>query len=125
MSEEAKEPAPRSARIRRALWLLLASWVAYVALVEIAVRTGFAERWLSRRPHKLVVAFDSAHSWFPFWGTASGIDARGQAPRVRWQARVDRASGWLSPLALLGRRIRVRGALASCLRCGGPGLGWR
>lgn len=77
------------------------------------MRSGVAERILNRRPHKLAVAFDSAHSWFPFWATASGIEARGQAPRLRWRAHVDQASGWLVPWRLASRRLRLAGVKAA------------
>ena len=73
----------------------------------MAVRTGFAERVVNRRPHRLAVSFASAHSWFPFWATAAGIEARGQAPRLRWQAHIDQASGWLVPWRLASRRLEL------------------
>ncbi|MBP1644240.1 MAG: hypothetical protein H6Q03_2909 [Acidobacteria bacterium] len=106
---------PQRRRLRRLAFALLAAWVLYVAAFETAVRTGVAERLINRRPHKLAVAFESAHSWFPFWATASGIEARGQTLRLRWQAHVDRASGWLVPWYLAGRRIHLAGAVASGL----------
>lgn len=105
----------RRSRIRRVAIALIAAWVLYVAGFEAAVRTGLAERWINRRPHKFVVAIDSAHSWFPGWATARGIEARGQLPRLRWQAHVDQASGWLVPWSLFDRRLRLVGAEAAGL----------
>lgn len=112
--EEDGAPRRRN-RVRRVVLALVALWVLYVAAFETAVRTGVAERLINRRPHKLAVAFASAHSWFPFWATASGIEARGQTLRLRWQAHVDRASGWLVPWYLPGRRIHLAGAEAAGL----------
>jgi hypothetical protein len=112
--ETAGSPRRRS-RVRRAVLAVVALWVLYVAAFETAVRTGTAERLINRRPHKLAVAFESAHSWFPFWATAAGIEARGQTLRMRWQAHVDRASGWLVPWYLVGRRLHLAGAEAAGL----------
>ena len=107
-SGEAEERgSPRRSRLRRLLLALVGLWVAYVVAFEIAARTGTLERWANRRPDKLALSFESAHSWFPFWGTASGLDVRGQIPSLRWRVRADRAGGWISPLPLLDRRVRA------------------
>jgi len=90
----------------------LAAWAVYVAAFEVAVRTGVAERLINRRPHRFAVAFESAHSWFPFWATAAGIEVRGQLPQLRWRAEIDRSSGWMVPWSLLGGRVRVVAARA-------------
>jgi hypothetical protein len=109
---EPAAPPRRSLRLRRVLGGLVATWVLYVAGFELAVRTGFAERLVNRRPHKLAVSFETAHSWFPGWATVSGIEARGQALRLRWRAHVDQASGWLVPWRLASRRLRLAGVKA-------------
>jgi hypothetical protein len=99
--------------VRRLLLALAAAELLYVAAFEWAARSGRLESWINRRPERLVVSFASAHSWFPCWGTVTGLELRGQAPRVRWRATVERGSGWLSPLPLLQRRLRLASASVS------------
>lgn len=99
---------PRRLRLlRRSLLFLVAFELAYVLAFEWAARTGRLERWANRHPHRWSVSFSEAHSWFPFYGTAEGVELRARTPAMLVGCRVDRASGWLSPLPLLQRRMRL------------------
>lgn len=111
--------------LRRLAVGLLAAEVAYVAAFALAAESGLLARWLDRRPEKIGFSFASARSWVPFHVAATGLEVRGQTPRLRWRLTVDEASGWLSPLPLLGRRVRLvgveaHGVTAQILRAGPP-----
>jgi hypothetical protein len=92
--------------LNRCLYGLLALEVLYVLAFEWAARSGNLARWIDRRPEKIAIAFASAHSYFPFRVSASGLELHGQTPKLRWRLRADRASGWISPLGLLRRTVR-------------------
>lgn len=97
---------------RRIALGLIGLELAYVAGFEVAARTGLLERWANRRPEKIAIAFAGAHSWFPCWATVRGLEVRGQTPKMRWRLQADEGSGWLAPLPLVQKRIRVASAHA-------------
>jgi hypothetical protein len=105
---------PRSPRwLRRIAIGLLLVELAYIVVFEWAARSGRLEHWINRRPEKFVLAFASAHSFFPFHVTATGLELQGQTPRVRWRARAEEATGWISPLPLFRRTLRIPSVEAS------------
>ena len=60
------------------------------------------------RPHKFQVQWDSAWSWYPFKVHVRGVSANGQARSQQWQLDVDTASGSVSLLPLVLKRVYVR-----------------
>ncbi len=104
-------------KIRRTALFLLAGLALgelfYVAAFEWVARSGQLEEWINRRPDKAQFTFRSAHSWFPFRVSLAGVDLSVQTPRLQWRLRCERASGWISPAALLARRLRVESATIS------------
>ncbi len=104
-------------KIRRSALYLLAGLLLgelfYVGAFEWAARSGQLEQWINRRPDKAQLTFRNAHSWFPFRVSLAGVDLSVQTPRLQWRLRCERASGWISPAPLLGRRLRVESATIS------------
>jgi len=112
--------------LRRLAVVLVAAEVAYVAAFALAAESGLLARWLDRRPEKVSLSYASARSWVPFHVSVAGLEVRGQTPRMRWRITADEARGWVSPLPLLGRRVRLagtdaRGVAVQLLREGPPG----
>ncbi len=100
-------PAPSSRRwLRRSLLALALVEIAYVLAFEWAARSGNLAQWVNRRPEKIAISFVQAHSYFPFWVRATGLELHGQTPRQRWRLLADQAGGWISPLGLLRRTVR-------------------
>lgn len=93
--------------LRRGLLGLVLFEIAYVLAFEWAARSGRLERWINQRPEKIVISFASAHSYVPFRVSVSGFELHGQTPKMRWRVGVDRATGWISPVALFRRTLRV------------------
>jgi hypothetical protein len=104
-------------KIRRTALLLLAGLALgelfYVGAFEWAARSGELARWINPRPDKAQFAFREAHSWFPFRVSLAGVDLSVQTPRLQWRLRCESAAGWISPVPLLARRLRVESATIS------------
>lgn len=97
---------PRRRRWRAIILALAIAEVAYVVSFETVARSGQLERWLDRRPERFQMRYASVHSWLPFWVRTEGLDLQGQTRLAQWRVQAERASGWISPWALLGRRLR-------------------
>ena len=102
-----QQPVRSSRRwLRRGLWSLAILELAYVLAFEWAARSGNLGDWINRRPEKMAISFASAHSYFPFWIRATGLELHGQTPRQRWRLRAERVGGWISPFGLFERTVR-------------------
>jgi len=101
-------------KLKRLRFYVLAGLVLgelfYVGAFEWAARGGHLARWINPRPERSHLAFRSAHSYFPFRITLEGLDLSVQTPRLQWRLRSETASGWIPPLPLLLRRLRVEAA---------------
>lgn len=107
MDSQQQPPSPRRRWLRRVLLVGVLFELVYILAFEWAVRSGSLQRWIHRRPEKVVVTFASAHSFVPFRVSVSGFEVHTQTPKARWRVRVDEASGWISPFALFRRALRV------------------
>ena len=86
-----QQPVRSSRRwLRRGLWSLAILELAYVLAFEWAARSGNLGDWINRRPEKMAISFASAHSYFPFWIRATGLELHGQTPRQRWRLHAER-----------------------------------
>ncbi len=96
-----------SVTLRILKWLLLAE-LLYLFLVNAALRVDFTQDVVnSIRPDKFHVSWDSAWSWFPWRVHARGIHAHGQSRRQQWEVRAEAASGAISLLPLLAKRVHL------------------
>jgi hypothetical protein len=80
------------------IWVVGANW---------ALSSGFLEERLNRRPGKLTVAWERAHTVIPGWISVHGVAARGQTKKQQWYAEADRARVHLSLVALARRTFRT------------------
>ncbi|HEX4954664.1 MAG TPA: hypothetical protein VF017_14830 [Thermoanaerobaculia bacterium] len=104
----------RGRRLVRVLGLVLAGALLLEGLYLVAANAylrseSFAR--LVRAPHrKTRITAECLFSPFPGFWRATQLELRGQTPRLDWWLHADRASGWISLPALLGRRLVLSGA---------------
>lgn len=113
MESSAQRLRSRRRWLRRGLLFVVLLELAYVLAFEWAARSGHLRQWINRRPEKIAISFASAHSFVPFRVRVSGFELQGQTPKIRWRVGVDRAAGWISPLALFRRTLRIPSVTAT------------
>jgi hypothetical protein len=92
-----------------ALKILLAVEISYLILVNGALQLSLTQDLVNKiRPDKFRVSWDNAWSWFPFRVHAEGIWADGQSRSQQWQVRATSASGSISLLPLVLKRVHLR-----------------
>ena len=93
-------------------WLVIIE-LAYLALVNIALQVPLTQSLVNMiRPEKFQVSWDKAWSWYPFRVHAEGIFANGQSRSQQWQVEAASASGSISLLPLVLKRVQVRNVSA-------------
>ena len=93
----------------RGLKILLLIQLGYLVIVNLALQIPLTQDIVNMvRPEKFHVRWDNAWSWYPFRVHARGVSANGQARSQQWQVDVDAASGSVSVLPLVLKRVYVR-----------------
>ena len=93
------------ALIAELAYLLLFNTLLYVPLTQTVVNLI--------RPEKFQVRWESAWTWYPFRVHARGISANGQSRTQQWQLETPAASGSISLLPLVLKRVRVSNVAAA------------
>jgi hypothetical protein len=76
---------PVAAALFYALYLGAGNWV---------LRSG-VDRWLNRRPERLLIQYESAWTFWPGVVHVEGFQIRGQTRTVQWWGSVDRGTLWV------------------------------
>ena len=94
---------------RRAVKILLLVELGYLLLANLALQLPLTQDIVNLvRPEKFHVRWDSAWTWYPFRVHARGVSANGQSRSQQWQLDVGSASGSVSLLPLVLKRVYVR-----------------
>ena len=106
-------PKPGSIFIS-AVKILAIIQLAYLALVNLALQLPITQDVVNLvRPEKFQVQWDQAWTLYPFKVHVRGLSANGQARSQQWQLNADRASGSVSLLPLVLKRVHLRNVLVS------------
>ncbi|WP_132986746.1 hypothetical protein [Luteimonas terricola] len=102
-------PSSSSVRrwLRRAGWILLGSWLAYLAVGNAFLNVDAAQSLLKRKPEKFQIAWDGGHTLLPGRVALRGVRMQGHARRTAWTAQAAHARGRIALLPLLAREIRI------------------
>ncbi len=92
---------------RRALYVLLLAYAAYLVVANVYLNTPLFELSVNQKPEKFVLRTGPAISLLPTHVIAWNVRASGHVQRTVWQVRADRASGRMALLPLLRREVRV------------------
>ena len=96
--------------LRRALKILLIVEVVYLVLVNGLLQLQLTQDVVNMiRPDKFHVSWERAWSWYPFRVHARGIAANGQSRSQQWQLSTPAASGSISVLPLIFKRVWLSG----------------
>jgi hypothetical protein len=95
---------------KRTVRFLLVAELVYLVLVNGALQLSLTQDLVNMiRPHKFHVQWDRAWSFYPFRVHVRGASANGQSRSQQWQVDVDAASGSISLLPLVLKRVYIRG----------------
>lgn len=98
----------------KAVSLLISIELVYLVLVNGVLRLPMTQDLVNMvRPEKFHVSWDSAWSWYPFRVTAQGISANGQSRSQQWQVEATAASGSISLLPLVLKRVNISNVSAT------------
>ncbi|HVS02473.1 MAG TPA: hypothetical protein VMT16_06860, partial [Thermoanaerobaculia bacterium] len=112
------------ARVRRRVAIGAAGILLALLLLTLAAvalwRHGFARSepdgrlaaWANRRPDRLKIEWQAVRSPWPGRVELDGLRVAGRSRKLVWEVTAERASGWLSPWALLRREVRWDGVAA-------------
>ncbi|MGY0610838.1 hypothetical protein [Luteimonas sp. A501] len=94
-------------RLRRAGWILLGTWLVYLAAGNALLNVDAAQSLLNRKPEKFQINWDGGHTLLPGWVVVNGVRMQGHARRTAWTAQAEHATGRVALLPLLKREIRI------------------
>ena len=95
--------------LRRVLVGLAVFDLVYVAAGLFLVQSGQVERWLNDKPEKRKIEFESAWTVIPGVAHVRSFRMTHQGRKDQIGLVVDRATGFVNPLELIGRRVHVIG----------------
>lgn len=101
--------AKSAALFLRIFRILLIVELIYLVVVNGALQLSLTQDLVNMiRPHKFQVRWDKAWSFYPFRVHVRGASANGQSRSQQWQVDVDAASGSISLLPLVLKRVYLR-----------------
>jgi hypothetical protein len=99
--------------MKKLLKFLLLAELIYLVVVNSALQLSLTQEVVNRiRPEKFQVNWESAWTPYPFRVYATGISANGQSRSQQWQVAVPQASGSISVLPLIAKRVWIRNVSA-------------
>ncbi len=107
--------APRRLLMRGA-WLLLGTWLAYLAVGNAFLNLDAAQSLVNRRPEAFRMTWAGGHTWWPGRVSLREVRMQGQVRRTRWSAEAERLHGRIALWALLDRQLHVPWARAAGVR---------
>ncbi len=97
----------------RVLKYILAAELVYLLLCNALLQLPLTQTAVNMvRPEKFHVSWERAWTWYPFRVHARGISANGQSRTQQWQLATPAASGSISLLPLVFKRVWVRDVIA-------------
>ncbi|MEM9597891.1 MAG: hypothetical protein AAGD06_26725 [Acidobacteriota bacterium] len=109
----ARGPRRRRRLIAALVFLVVLPEITYLIVGNVFLNSDWGRSVVNRRPEKLQVEWIDGYTLWPGRLVVRGLDMRGRSRRSLWSARVDEVSAQVSPFALMGRTVRVRGLRAS------------
>ena len=99
--------------IFRVIRLVLIIELAYVVVINFALQLSLTQDLVnSIRPEKFQVSWESARSWYPFRVYVRSIKVNGQSRSQQWELHASEATGSISLLPLVLKRVSVSGVRA-------------
>ena len=82
--------------LRRVLYVLVGTFLAYLLIVNIALQTRLIRGYLEKPPAEVTLEYKRAYSIFPGRFHVEGLVLRGQDSVIEWRLQVDKADYWMS-----------------------------
>lgn len=94
---------------RRALWIAGLALAGYLLAANLFLNTPLGSWAVNRRPERLEARWQAGWSLFPGHLQVRGLALHSRSSRWQWQLAVERGGGWIDPLGLLGKELRIAG----------------
>ncbi len=93
----------------KGLKILLVVELVYLVVFNLALQIPLTQDIVNMvRPQKFNVRWENAWTWYPFRVHVRDVSANGQSRSQQWQLDVAQASGSVSPLPMVLKRVYVR-----------------
>ncbi|MEH6587670.1 MAG: hypothetical protein V7720_13985 [Halioglobus sp.] len=97
----------------RVVKVIVAVELVYLLVINLALQLSVTQDLVNMiRPEKFHVSWESAWSWYPFRVHAQGVAVNGQSRSQQWELHATSASGSISLLPLVLKRVSVSGVRA-------------
>ena len=108
------QTATGKTRIKKAIVFLIMVEVAYLVLVNAALRIPATQTLVNMvRPEKFSISWGRAWSWYPFRVHVQGLAVNGQSRSQQWQLDVRELSGSIAVVPLIFKRAWIRDVKAT------------
>ncbi|MEL1265496.1 hypothetical protein [Pseudoxanthomonas putridarboris] len=93
--------------LRRALVAAVALYALYLIAGNLFLNTPWGESTINRKPDRFQMHWESGRTWWPGRVSLAGVELKGQARRIAWQAQAARVEGRIALWPLLRRRLQI------------------